>query len=36
MGVTQGIRRHANTWVPNDHFEFSCPEGAALVRLFSL
>lgn len=34
--VTQGIQRHANSWVPNDHFEFRCPEGAALVRLFSL
>lgn len=33
--VTQGIQRQANSWMPNDHFEFPSPEGAALVRLFS-
>jgi hypothetical protein len=34
--VTQGIQRQANSWAPNDHFKFSCQEGAALVRLFRL
>jgi len=32
--LTQGIQRRANSWVPNDHFEFG--EGTALVRFFSL
>lgn len=32
--LTQGHQRQANSWVPNDHFEFRSRQGSALVRLF--